>query len=359
MRTPRRPFRHGPALLALAILLAAALPAPARAARTRKANRAAVATGPRVQRSRPILDGVLDIVAASHADVTDTARASTAIELALAEASRLAEVFATDGGASELARLNRSGPDERFACSPDLYAALESALAVAAGTEGAYDPTSGPLVSAWALREPGRAPDAGAISDARALVGWRMLQLDPERRTARFLKPGMALELDAVSRDFVLDRAADVLRTRGIVRARLELGGDVLAFTAHEPWTASVPLPAGGGRVAMRLALSNAAFATAAQAGHGSEPVLDPRTGRPAPGEASATVVTRPASRARALAEALLVMGRDAAEAFARAHPDLGVLWLEPGGDALRAWAWNLGALEPGPGLRVEWMTPR
>ena len=109
----------------------------------------------------------------------------------------------------------------------------------------------------------------------------------------------------------------------------------------------------------MTLVLSNAAAATAPDPARGAAgcPLLDPRTGRPVADEASVTVVGRPASRVRALADALRVMGRSAAATYARAHRDVGILWLEPQSDGVRAWVWNLDKVEPAAGLRVEWMS--
>jgi thiamine biosynthesis lipoprotein len=349
------PVSLRPALVLLALL---AIHAPAAAAgKPAGGNRAAVVTGPCVQRSLPLMDDVLSIVAASRGNVTDTVRAFAAIDLAFAEAERLAGVFAPGDDASELARLNRGAAEQRFPCSPDLYAALEAATALAAETEGAYDPTGGPLLRAWDRRSGARAPDASDLAAARRLTGWRMLTLDPGNRTARFAGPGMEVALGAVARGIVLERAAGRLRERGTARARLELGGDVLTFTTYDAWSAAIPGPAGDGRTAMTLTISNGAVATARSGREGTARVLDPRTGQLPLGEASVTVVERSALRVRALAEALLVQGRDRAEAYASAHPETGVLWLEPFDGNLRAWAWNLGRIAPEPGQSVEWMT--
>jgi thiamine biosynthesis lipoprotein len=348
-------------LIARAVLLLLALGtahSPASAAgKPARGNRAAVVTGPCLERSLPVMDDVLNIIAASRGNVTDTIRASAALDLAFAEASRLAGVFAPGESTSELAHLNRTAAAQRFSCSADLRAALEAATALAAETNGAYDPTSGPLRRAWDRRSGARAHDADELAEARRLTGWRMLVLDPGGRTVRFGRPGMEVALGGVARGTVLERAAGVLRERGIARARLEFGGDVLAFTTHDAWSAAIPGPAGDGPTVMTLLVSNGAVATARSGREGTSRVLDPRTGRPPLGEASVTVVERSAPRVRALAEALLVQGRSATEAYARAHPETGVLWLEPLGGDLRAWAWNLGRIASEPGVRVEWMT--
>ncbi len=347
------------ALCAVALVAACAVPALA-ATRPAKPNRAAIATGPASEGSLPLLGEVLDIVAASRPDVTDPTRAAAAIRTALGEADRLGAIFAGDVLASEVRQLNEKAARERFACSEDLFAMLDSARALAAETEGAYDLTDAPLARVWSARD---APERSAVAEARAAVGWRMLLLEPERRVARFIKPGMAVTPGPVARGYVLDRVAETLRRRGVVRARLECGDAVLAFTPREPWIADIT--GSDGRPVLSLALSNAACATAASGdgaagrpGDGA-PAFDPRSGQPVRTRASVTVIAPEATRAGALAAALLVLGRDGAEAHARSHPGLGVVWIEPAGDfeSVRVWAWNFSAIEPAPAVRVEWMT--
>ncbi len=342
------------AVVALAIAVLPPTPPDARGGpRPARPNRAALGTGPLVARSRAVLGGVLDIVGASRATVVDSAPAARAIAAALDEAARLEPVLDPGDSAGELARLNRAADEGYFECSPELFAALDSAWSIAETTDGAWDPTAAPIAQAWVASSAGDAPSPEELSAARAVTGWRLLQLSPERRTARFARPGMGLALEPLDRGYLLERAAGVLRGLGVVRARLALGDVTLAMTSREPWTVRLSCPPGAPGPALRLALSAAACATAAG------PVLDPRTARPPTGEATVAVVTRSACRAAALAEALLVMGRDDAAGYVRARADLGALWIEPDGEELRVWAWNLGAVEPEPGLRVVWMTER
>ena len=81
--------------------------------------------------------------------------------------------------------------------------------------------------------------------------------------------------------------------------------------------------------------------------------VLDPRTGEPVLGQASVSVAAASGTRADALSTALLVMGRERAQAYAAAHPELGVLWLEPSAHGLAARAWNLTIDSVAAGVHV------
>ena len=345
---PRRPFARP--LATVLLLSALAGPAAARGGPARD-PRLSTATGPLVEGSRLLPGGMLAVTAAARSTL-EPERAPAAIEAALDSAAWLEPVFAAEGE-GELARLNRLADAERFACSPDLYAALEAAVALAAETDGAYDPTAGPLARLWRQAGGEVGPDDLALADARQLVGWRLLLLEPGGRTARLRRPGTELTLDGLAPGLVMRRAAAALRGRGIARARLELGGETMTFTNHEAWSVAVPHPDTARGVAARLRVSNAAVATA---GDGADDALfDPRTGRRPAGEGSVTVVTAPAPGALALARALRVLGREGAADYARRHPGVGVLWLERTTDGVRAWAWNLAAVAGEPGLRIEW----
>jgi hypothetical protein len=49
-------------------------------------------------------------------------------------------------------------------------------------------------------------------------------------------------------------------------------------------------------------------------------------------------------------------MGREGAGVFAAAHPEVGVLWLDPVTGGVRAWRWNLPDARAVPGASVHWM---
>jgi thiamine biosynthesis lipoprotein len=150
-----------------------------------------------------------------------------------------------------------------------------------------------------------------------------------------------------------------VLRARGITEAALDAGGQWRVFGAKacSLWVAH---PADRDRPAVLVAMRDGSLSTSAQSerfvragGRRIGHVLDPRTGQPLATRASVSVWASSGTRADALSTALLVMGHDGARAFAAAHPDIGVLWLEPQGRRVVAHAWNLEALELSPDVSL------
>src|SRR5205814_9573628 len=220
--------------------------------------------------------------------------------------------------------------------SAPLYAVLDSALAFAAATGGAFDPTVEPLTLAWGLRGEGRVPGERELAAARAGVGWQHVTLDGGRHGAAL--GGATLDLAGIGKGFALDRAAAVLRARGVTVGSLDAGGQrlLLGAVSCSVWVAH---PGERDRPAVCLRLGPGSLSTSAQSEHVLRPgghrighVLDPRTGRPVASHASVSVFMSAATAADAYSTALLVMGRERARAFVAARADLGALWLEPTG---------------------------
>lgn len=315
------------------------------------------ADGARVERARWLMGTTCTI----EAEAADSVRALGGIEAALDTLARL-EDLATRWRDSELTRLDAGAVARPVPLSRDLAAMVGAALEAAAATGGAFDPTVEPLTRAWDLRGAGRVPTAAALARARARTGWRQVAFDRAAGTLQFARAGMGLDLGGIAKGFALDRAAEVLAARGATRARLNLGGElrVLGAPAH---ALAIADPVHRLRPALTLRLARGALSTSAQSERGFVRrgvryghVLDPRTGRPVATRAAVSVIAADGTRADALSTALLVMGRAAAARFAAAHPELGVVWLEPAARGVRAWRWHVSDLSPAPGVPVAWM---
>lgn len=336
-----------PLPLALALAATIAL-APASAG-------AAEGTGASVTRARWLMGTLWTFTTA--APPADSAAAGRALDAALDSVAALERALSNWSPTSELSRLNAAGA--RDSVSQVLAAVLDSALALAAETGGAFDPTVEPLTVAWDLRGAGRVPEAAVLAAARARVGYARVTFarrDAGANVAVRLGGG-ALDLGGIGKGFALDHAAALLAGRGVRGFVLDAGGQRLADAHGTVWVAH---PLDRDRPAVRVRAPQGSLATSVQrerelvvrgrrVGH----VLDPRTGEPAPAMASVTVAAPSGTRADALSTALLVLGRDAARAWADAHPEIGVLWIEPRGREAVAHAWNLDVVELTPGVRT------
>jgi|SRR5262245_43809030 len=286
----------------------------------------------------------------------DEPRVVATLEAALDTVAALESRLSNWRESSDVSRLNAAGGG---AVPGVLAAVVDSALALAELTGGAFDPTVEPLVRAWDLRGDGRMPAEPVLAAARARVDWRRVRRTSDLASGepRVDLQGTALDLGGIGKGFALDLAADVLLARGVASALLDAGGQQLSLGAA-PCSAWVSHPERRERPAVQLAFRGGSLSTSSQserfvraAGRRVGHVLDPRTGQPLATRASVTVWAASGTRADALSTALLVMGRERALAFAESHPDVGVLWIEPTPRGVRADSRNLDIVAVAPGI--------
>ncbi|WP_432173234.1 FAD:protein FMN transferase [Streptomyces sp. Tue6028] len=123
--------------------------------------------------------------------------------------------------------------------------------------------------------------------------------------------PGRGLDPCALVKGWSVQRAADLLRAAGAGRICLNAGGDVV--TAGGPWRVGVRHPERADRLCTVLELTDGAVATSARYERGDH-ILDGRTGRPATGLLSVTVVAPSLTEADATATAAFAMGAEGVE---------------------------------------------
>jgi thiamine biosynthesis lipoprotein len=159
--------------------------------------------------------------------------------------AELEEVLSDWRAGSEVRQLTQRPAGEWTVVSPALCEVLALALEVARATDGAFDPTVGPLTALWReTRRTGIPATDSAVSAARMRVGYRHLELDPVGSRVRLLREGMRIDLGAVAKGWILDEALATVRATGIEHALIEAGGDLVVIGA--------PPGAPGWRIAYR-----------------------------------------------------------------------------------------------------------
>jgi thiamine biosynthesis lipoprotein len=240
---------------------------------------------------------------------------------------------------SELSQLGDRGGGEPVEVGADLYRVLEASIAMSRASDGAFDATVGPLVALWRrARRTHELPTETEIAAARALVGWRSLELDPERHTARLAKEGMRLDIGGIGKGFACDEALAVLRAHKIERCLVALAGDIRVGApppGRKGW--NVEATAGdAGSDLEELVLSDCGVSTSGDTeqfveigGARWSHIVDPRTGRALTSRLRVTVIAADATSADALATAASVLGPTAGIALVARHADAGVMFEE------------------------------
>ncbi len=220
---------------------------------------------------------------------------------------------------SAVSRLNRVAGCPCGLSSPDLARVLRRAQDLAHATDGAFDPTVGPVLRVWRMAARRHAsPGARRLRAARAAVGWRAIRVRGSRVALR--RPGMAVELGGFGKGVALDLIVGRLKRDGCESALLNFGESSLVAIGWPPagsWGILLRHPAGGfvGEfpLAGRACSTSATFGQTVKIGpRRLSHIVDPRTGRPVRRRAQVTVLARSAAVAEAASTALLVLGRAA-----------------------------------------------
>ncbi|MFJ4480956.1 FAD:protein FMN transferase [Streptomyces longwoodensis] len=144
--------------------------------------------------------------------------------------------------------------------------------------------------------------------------------------------PGRGLDPCAVVKGWSVQKAAELLTGAGLRRFCLNAGGDVAV--SGGPWRVGVRHPGHADRLCAVLEVSHGGVATSARYERGDH-ILDGRTGRPATGLDSLTVVAPTLTEADAVATAAFALGEEGV-AWAAAREGCEVFAVLPGGRVLR-----------------------
>ncbi len=175
------------------------------------------------------------------------APAERAIDTAFARLREIEDRLSANKDGTDIELVNRAAGGAPVAVSDDAVFVLGKALEYAALTDGAFDPSVGPLVRLWGIgTEAARVPAQAEIDAALALVDWRGIELDRAAKTIRLPKIGMRLDLGAIAKGFAADEVRNVLLRAGVKAAIVDLGGNIYALGGKpggSPWRIGIQVP--------------------------------------------------------------------------------------------------------------------
>lgn len=165
-------------------------------------------------------------------DSKDTKTLEGAMELC----DKYEKIFSRTDPDSELYRLNAGTlpkEDGYYILSDECAEVIKAGLFYSNLTHGAFDITVEPLSSLWDFTSEEKAvPLKEALEEASQHVGYEKVELDGNR--LRFAEEGMALELGGIAKGYIADEIKKYLVERGVNRAIIDLGGNVLCVGEKE-----------------------------------------------------------------------------------------------------------------------------
>jgi thiamine biosynthesis lipoprotein len=256
---------------------------------------------------------------------------------ALDEVERLEQVLSVFRYDSRIQYVNLTAHEEPVHLDQELFDLIVRCVELAEETGGAVDITSTPLWKIWGFaKREGRIPTPQELESACKNVGYPLLELDHENQTIRFKQQGVELNFGCVGKGFALDIASQKLRDQGVDRFLFQ-GGLSSVLAAGSDWKIGVAHPVRPGQRLMELELNNRAVATSGSqkqffrhAGRRYSHLIDPRTGRPAEGVLSITVLAPSGTLAELLSTAFFVLGEEKTEEYCNKHEEIAAVMTIP-----------------------------
>jgi thiamine biosynthesis lipoprotein len=187
-------------------------------------------------------------------------------------------------------------------------------------------------------------PDAKALKEALAKVGFANIRLDPVMQTVQLLIVGMLLDLGGIGKGYAADAALEVLRRFGISRALVAASGDIAVGDPppdKKGWKIAIAsLKTPDGPPEQFLILKNAGVSTSGDAeqfviinGQRYSHIVDPKTGMGLLGRSSVTVIAPNCTTTDGLDTGLSVLGPKKGVPLVESIPGAAALFVREGPD--------------------------
>ncbi|PIE84200.1 MAG: thiamine biosynthesis protein ApbE [Bacteroidia bacterium] len=239
------------------------------------------------------------------------------------------------------ALLYRFNHKEQMVVDADFAALTRMSQQINQRTDGAFDPTIGPIARRWGFgKDQGQAVDADTIAQMLTYCGIGHLSIKGD--TVRKDDPRTEITYNAIAKGYGVDVVANYLLSIGITNFLVEIGGEIRTHgnsPRGQAWAIGIDAPERavlpGQKIVDRIHINNGGLATSGNyrsflefGGKTYGHTIDPKTGMPVQHSLlSATVYAQSCAEADALATAFMVMGTQKAMDFIQTNEGIeGVL---------------------------------
>ena len=191
-------------------------------------------------------------------------------------------------------------------------------------------------------------PTDKEIAKVLPLVGSEKIEI--KGGTIRFKRPGMGITLDGIAKGFIVDKAAMVLKEKGVENFLINAGGDIRTSGSKQdkkPWTVAVQDPKKKGKYPDIIHMTNGAIATSGnyEVYFDKEKmvhhIVNPRTGTSPLSDTSVSVTARTTMEADALSTSVFIMEPEKGIKFINSRPQCECLIITRQGSKHQSSGWH------------------
>ena len=248
---------------------------------------------------------------------------------------------------SEVAKINQQA-GEWVKVSPTTLELIELGIKIGEVSHGAFDITIGAVLDLWGFGSGlYHVPTEEELAEALATVDYTQVEVNHNTSEVR-IPQGTILDLGGIAKGFVVDSGISLLRKGKVQRSIINAGGDISVIGRRpdgQPWRVGVQDPDLPSDIRWILPLDNNSVVTSGdyqrfftKDGQRYHHILDPKTGYPARGLRSVTIVGENGATSDALSTAVFVLGWEKGRALVESLDNVEAIlvsdtdvWISPG----------------------------
>ena len=252
---------------------------------------------------------------------SDSAKAMQAIDKGFEEISRIEKLISSWIPESQTSEINQMAGVNPVKVSDELYALIFRSLKVSALTNGAYDISFAGMEPIWQFDKTVLQdfPDSSTVARASEKISFKHIILDDIEKTVFLSRSGMNIGFGSIGKGYAANSAMAVMKAHGSTSGMVNAGGDLITWGLNQDgkqWSIGIADPDHKNQILGWLSLKDMSLVTSGdyekyfvyeneRYGH----IIDPRTGYPAKGIKSVSVLCPDAELADALATSIYVLG--------------------------------------------------
>jgi thiamine biosynthesis lipoprotein len=245
---------------------------------------------------------------------------------------------------SDVSQINKNAGIKPVKVHDDVYYVIQQAKHFAIISNGAYEPTIGPLVELWNItgtseKERDTIPSQEEIQEKMALVNYNDLEL-MEDNFVYLKRKGMKIDLGGIVKGYAADEMKRIFAEKGVNSAIIDLGGNVYALGEKEngnPWKIGIqdPFDVTGSYIGI-LNIKDKSIVTSGDyeryfkyKGEKYHHIINSKTGYPSKNEVSGiSIVSNKSIDGDALSTALFVLGVDEGSKLVNKLEDIDAIFI-------------------------------
>ncbi|MEN8788137.1 MAG: FAD:protein FMN transferase [Flavobacteriaceae bacterium] len=244
------------------------------------------------------------------------------IEEAASEIKRIERMISSWIPESETSLINSNAGVTPVKVSDELYKLIERCIKISEITDGAFDISYGPLTDLWRFDGSMQyLPTPEEIRRCVEKVDYKEIELSSLEHTIFLKKAGMKLNFGGVGKGYAVDKAKELLISKGVLAGMINAAGDITTWgtkSTGEKWLIGIENPGWRKNIFTWIPIVESSVSITANYkkyvmmnGKRYSHIINPKTGYPVTGIDKVAVLSKTSELCDALATAVVIQGKE------------------------------------------------